>query len=169
MPGLKLRLRYWKPSEAKRMKAVKSFAGAAGGEPAFDPDEQHAGEEDVGEGEGCEEECGPGCERRSGDGDADVGGDESEGADDGGCAEQSEEDARGEVAREAEREADDGVDVEAEAGWGEVEDGEIQRTKMAQVRTGSIARRPEETRKNAPIAGADDWSEGDDADDRGGR
>ena len=39
-----------------------------------------------------------------------------------GCAEQAEEDAGGEVTGEAEREADDGVDVEAEAGCGDVED-----------------------------------------------
>ena len=34
----------------------EDLAGAAGGEPTLDPDEDHAGEEDVGEGEGGEHE-----------------------------------------------------------------------------------------------------------------
>src|ERR1700751_4141758 len=86
---------------------------AAGGEPALHPDEHHAGEEYVGEGEGGEHKRCPGRERWFGDGDADGSGDDGEGADDGGCAEDAEDDARGEVTRKREREADDGVDVEA--------------------------------------------------------
>ena len=103
----------------------EDFAGAAGGEPAVDPDENHAGEEDVGECVGGKENRGPGEERRFRETDADVGGYEAEGADDGGGAKESEEDARGEVAREAEGEANDGVDVEAEAGRGNVEDDDL--------------------------------------------
>ena len=64
------------------MKAVRSLAGAASGEPAVDPGEHHSGEEDVCEGQGCEEECGPREERGFCDGHADVGGDKSESADD---------------------------------------------------------------------------------------
>src|ERR1700733_1125156 len=83
----------------------EDFARAAGGEPALDPNEQHAGEEHVSEGEGCEEGCGPWGERRLCDGDAYAGGDECQSADDVRCTEQAEDEARGEVAREAEGEA----------------------------------------------------------------
>ncbi len=54
----------------------EDLAGAAGGEPALDPDEDHADEEDVGEGVGGEDQGGPGGQRWFRDGDADAGGDE---------------------------------------------------------------------------------------------
>ena len=94
----------------------------------------------------AKDEGGPGGEGWSCDGDADVGCDEREGADDVGCAEESEEDACGEVAREAEREADDGVDVEAEAGRGDVEDDEHPESEDA----------PGEEWKHGDAAGRDD-------------
>jgi len=144
----------------------EDLACAAGGEPAVDPDQYHAGEEDVGKREGGEHKRCPGSERWVGDGYADVGGDDGEGADDGGGAEEAEDDARGEVAWEAEGKADDGVDVEAEAGWGEVEDDEHPEGEEG----------PGEDRKHRDAAGgdeevraeasADDGSEGDDAEDR---
>ena len=70
------------PKRREEDEGGEKFAGAAGGEPAVDPGEHHAGEEDVCKGEGCEEECGPGEERGFCDADAYVGGDEGERADD---------------------------------------------------------------------------------------
>ena len=99
------------------------------------------------ESECCEKDRGPEGKRRLGDGDADGGRDEGEGSDDGGGAEQAEEDARGEIAREAEREAKDSVDVEAETGGEMLRRTSIHRAKRAQVRMGSMAMRPSETRK----------------------
>ena len=146
-------------------KGGEDLAGAAGGEPALDPGEHHAGEEDVGEGEGGEEKRGPGSERWFGDADADVGGEEGEGADDVGCTEQAEDEARGEVAREAEREADDGVDVEAEAGWGDVEDDEQPEREDAPGEDGKHREAAGGDEEVCAEAGADDGSEGDDAED----
>src|SRR5271156_435991 len=79
----------------------ENLAGTAGGGPAVDPDEHHAGEEDVGESEDGEDKRGPEGEGGAGEADADVGRDQAESSDDGGDAEQAEEDARGEVSGKA--------------------------------------------------------------------
>ena len=105
-------------------------------------------------------------ERWVGDGDADVGGEDREGADDGGCAEQAKDDARGEVAREAEREADDGVDVEAEAGWGDVEDDEHPESEESPGEDGKHGDAAGGDEEVCAEADAKDGSEGDDAEDR---
>src|SRR5271170_4350366 len=60
----------------------EKLAGSACGEPAVDPGAHHAGEKYVCKGEGCEEECRPGEQRGFCNADADVCGDEGEGADD---------------------------------------------------------------------------------------
>jgi hypothetical protein len=141
----------------------EDFAGAAGGKPALDPDEHHAGEEDVGKGEGGEQERGPRSQRGLSDADSDAGGDECEGADDVRCAEKAEEETRGEVAREAEREADDGVDVEAETGWADVEENEEPEGKDC---PGEEREHREATgggEKIRGVAGADYWPEGEEA------
>src|ERR1700729_1949412 len=122
--GIEVQVEVLKAERGEEDESGEDFAGTSGGEPTLDPDKDHADEEDVGKREGCEQKRRPKRQRRFRDDYADVGCDKGESADDIGRAEQAEEEPRGEVAREAEREADDGVDVEAEAGGRDVEDDE---------------------------------------------
>jgi hypothetical protein len=99
----------------------EELARAAGGEPAVNPGEDHAGEQHVGDGKGEGRGVGGWRERWPGDGDARGGGEEGQRADDGGGAEKAEEEADEEISGEVEREADEGFRVEGEAGWGDVD------------------------------------------------
>ena len=76
----------WSATEVKKLEAdegeghegSEDFAGAAGGEPAFEPCGEHAGEEDVHQGvDGQRDEC-PQGEGMVGDSDSDGGGEQGE-------------------------------------------------------------------------------------------
>ena len=49
--GVEVEVDVLKAEGGEEKECGEDLAGAAGGEPALDPDEHHAGEEDVGEGE----------------------------------------------------------------------------------------------------------------------
>src|ERR1700748_2252364 len=88
-----------KAKRSKQDEGGKDLTGAASGEPAIDPGEDHAGEGDVYQCvDGKQERC-PGQKRGSGNADADIGGDKSQSADDIGCAEVDEEEGCGAIAR----------------------------------------------------------------------
>ncbi len=94
----------------------EDLARATRGEPAVNPGEDHAGEEDVGRGEDGEREQSVEREGGDGDGDADGDGEGHEGADDVGGREEAEEEADGDVGVDAEGEADELGGVEGGAG-----------------------------------------------------
>ena len=54
--GVEVEIDVLKTERGEEKECGEDLAGAAGGEPALDPDEQHAGEEDVGQGKGGEYE-----------------------------------------------------------------------------------------------------------------
>src|SRR6266699_2279030 len=69
------------------------------------------------------------------------------------------------ISREAEREADDGVDVEAEAGRGDVENDEHPEGEDGPGEKGKHRDAAGGDEEERAIAGADDGSESDDAED----